>query len=516
MKRRACALLMSAVLFIALLPGTLAKAPSLIVALKLGSPHCVVGMGISQVDEGNAAVYPVSEQGRTLVPVSPIVKAFGGSSGWEADTGRVTFTLGENTVALLLGSDTILVNGVEGQLDVPAKAMNNRTYVPVRAVLEGLGLTVEYSAKHQIVVVADGVLDKDNLEALGQVKTLIEKTAPKGEAITLTQQSYALASGTVNAKVISVDPADPRVRITAAVPDGTLNVTRKLATTAQYSGATALINANFFEAYQTVKDPIGHIMIGGQFLYASTGISSLGITSTGEMRYGRPAVFVRIKTTDDGTARQWAAFEVNTLKQYAGQITIYTPARGATVPIAYAGAVLTVENGVSTGYRAVTVGEKVVIPAKGYLVYFSTEATKKDYFTVPEVGRKLALEPYLYQEDAEGFQLDGVQTMISGAPRLVKDGAIETYLEPQYAKDSRFTTNSAPRTAVGTTRDGKLLLVSVPAATIQQMRELMLKLGCVDAINLDGGASTGMYYKGQMLATPGRELVTTLQVFVTP
>ena len=46
------------------------------------------------------------------------------------------------------------------------------------------------------------------------------------------------------------------------------------------------------------------------------------------------------------------------------------------------------------------------------------------------------------------------------------------------------------------------------------MRELMLQLGCQDAVNLDGGASTGMYYNGQTLATPGRQLTTTLQVFV--
>ena len=96
----------------------------------------------------------------------------------------------------------------------------------------------------------------------------------------------------------------------------------------------------------------------------------------------------------------------------------------------------------------------------------------------------------------------------------MKDGAIETYLDPGFT-EARFTTSITPRTAVGTTADGKLLLVSVPSASIQQMRELMLQLGCQDAINLDGGASTAMYYNGQTLATPGRQLTTTLQVFVS-
>ena len=68
---------------------------------------------------------------------------------------------------------------------------------------------------------------------------------------------------------------------------------------------------------------------------------------------------------------------------------------------------------------------------------------------------------------------------------------------------------------MGVNGAGELLLVSVPGgATIQQMRELMLSLGCVDAFNIDGGASCGMYYNGSYLATPGREIPVTLQVFV--
>ena len=111
--------------------------------------------------------------------------------------------------------------------------------------------------------------------------------------------------------------------------------------------------------------------------------------------------------------------------------------------------------------------------------------------------------------------MENLVAMISGGPRLVQDGTIVTTLEPGFQED-RFTTATSPRTAVGINGQGKLLLVSVPGgATTQQMRELMLGLGCVDAFNLDGGASCGMYYNGQYLATPGRNLTVTLQVSVS-
>jgi exopolysaccharide biosynthesis protein len=125
------------------------------------------------------------------------------------------------------------------------------------------------------------------------------------------------------------------------------------------------------------------------------------------------------------------------------------------------------------------------------------------------------VQPYLFQPTADSFSLDGIVSIVSGGPRLVTDGRIDETMESAFSDQQRFGPNAASaRTAVGLTPDGSLLLVSVPGATIQQMRELMLALGCEDAFNLEGGASCGMYCQGKMLATPGRALTTTLQVFL--
>ena len=139
------------------------------------------------------------------------------------------------------------------------------------------------------------------------------------------------------------------------------------------------------------------------------------------------------------------------------------------------------------------------------------------WFRAPQVGDSMTMEYYLTKEDPEGFTLDNVVSVVSGGPRLVTDGAIDTYMEYNFSDTSRFgPTAASSRTAVGINGEGKLLLVSVSRATIQQMRELMLALGCVDAFCLDGGASCGMYCNGKYYSTPGRELTTTLQVFVAP
>lgn len=515
MKKKLTAALLALVLVLAVLPTALAAAPTLVVTMKINSPWCVIGSQVTQVDESNSKVTPVAERSRTLMPIRRVLEAFGGQVEWVPETNGVLCSLNGTEVELTLDSTTALVNGQPVELDVPAKAMNNRTFVPVRFVSENLGLTVEYESTNQIVIVADGGLDAGALTSIAQVKTLVEKTRPKGDPTSLTTKTYTLPSGKVTASVIRINMSDPRVTVKANVPYGLLNVTRSFDEICAASGATAVINANFFEAYKDVKDPIGHIMVNGQFVYGSTGRHSLGITADGEMRYGQPALFFRVKTVDGGTAQAWSGYEVNTLKQFAKQATLYTRARGASVPITYPGAVLVVEGGVTTDYRTVSAGETVSIPSNGFVLYYSKEVTATNYFKVPELGRKVEIEPYLFKEDAEGFTLDGVQTIVSGGPRLVKDGAIVTTLESMYTSDSRFTTQVSPRTAVGSTADNKLLLVSTSAASIQQMRELMDQLGCEDAINLDGGGSTAMYYKGNTIYSPGRKLVTTLQVFVS-
>jgi hypothetical protein len=338
-----------------------------------------------------------------------------------------------------------------------------------------------------------------------------EYTAYDSTTVSYQKKYVSTSGGTVTANVITVNTHSSRVKVKTAMVNNTVGATAAFSSIVQSSGAIAVINGNFFNAYDAFKVPIGHVMVNGEFLYGNSGISSLGITSSGDLRVGRPALFTRIKP--EGINTYWAAYEINVNTQISSGSVLYTPAFGKSVTPSVAGAVMTVENGKITAYKSVSAGQTVSIPTNGYVVFMGTEFTQTDYFRTPTVGTAVSREYYLRTEDEEGFTLDDVVSVVSGAPRLVKDGKIVTTLESGFT-EARFTTASTPRTAVGVDANDHLLLVSVPSATIQQMRELMLSLGCVDAINLDGGASCAMYYNGSYIATPGRALTVTLQVFL--
>ena len=113
--------------------------------------------------------------------------------------------------------------------------------------------------------------------------------------------------------------SDPRVSVKSAIVGNKLNATADFGSIVSYSGgATATINANFFESYEDIKDPIGPVMVNGNFVYGNSGsLTSLGITADGKMYYGRPSVFYRVITTDGGTAQQWSGYNLNVFEQYA-------------------------------------------------------------------------------------------------------------------------------------------------------------------------------------------------------
>jgi exopolysaccharide biosynthesis protein len=67
-----------------------------------------------------------------------------------------------------------------------------------------------------------------------------------------------------------------------------------------------------------------------------------------------------------------------------------------------------------------------------------------------------------------------------------------------------------PRTAVGVRADGRILLVTVDGRqpelsvgmTIAELATLLIELGAVEAVNMDGGGSTTMVVRGRVVNSP--------------
>jgi len=83
--------------------------------------------------------------------------------------------------------------------------------------------------------------------------------------------------------------------------------------------------------------------------------------------------------------------------------------------------------------------------------------------------------------------------VLVAGPILIKDSI------PRDLPDMKFASNRHPRTCVGITGESIIFMTidgrseTAAGMNLGEVQDYMLKLGCLDAINLDGGGSTSMW-----------------------
>lgn len=110
---------------------------------------------------------------------------------------------------------------------------------------------------------------------------------------------------------------------------------------------------------------------------------------------------------------------------------------------------------------------------------------------------------------------DGYDSVVCTGPRLVDGGT--AYVSPwsEGFHDSSIM-RKATRSALGVTKDNKLLLVTVNKPIyLSHLARIMRELGAVDALCLDGGSSTALYCKGRAYSHPGRKLTNLIVIYET-
>lgn len=101
---------------------------------------------------------------------------------------------------------------------------------------------------------------------------------------------------------------------------------------------------------------------------------------------------------------------------------------------------------------------------------------------------------------------------VQAGPRLLTDGKVSIDVKTEGFRDPKILTGGGARSALGLTRDHKLILLTTGGATIPQLAQIMKSAGAYQAMNLDGGASSGLYAGGKYLTTPGRLISNALIV----
>lgn len=116
---------------------------------------------------------------------------------------------------------------------------------------------------------------------------------------------------------------------------------------------------------------------------------------------------------------------------------------------------------------------------------------------------------YLSHQDLTNSSLQFTQ-LLSGSGWLVRNGV--SYIAKSAViegLDSNFVTEKAPRTCIGNFPNGTLAIFEVDGEEdiktgvgLAEFAEILVILGVSNAINLDGGGSSTVYYNGTVIDLP--------------
>jgi hypothetical protein len=265
--------------------------------------------------------------------------------------------------------------------------------------------------------------------------------------------------------------------------------------TAQRDLAIAGINGGYFN--RNNKLPLGAVRRDNQWLSGPIlNRGAIAWNNNGEFYFGRLTLNETLNTSNNQTL---PILFLNSAYVQNG-IARYTPTWGQTyTPLLDNEIIITVQNNQITnqtpgGKAGVT---SVTIPQNGYLLTLRGTATS-NAAKLP-IGTKVNIT-----SSTNSANFNRYPHIIGAGPLLIQNRQI--VLDAQSEKFSNaFIIERAARSAICTTSTGNLIIAAVhnraggPGPTLAEHAQLMQTMGCVNALNLDGGSSTSLYLGGQLL-----------------
>lgn len=377
-----------------------------------------------------------------------------------------------------------------------------------------------------IKVVAAGVLlalaSSIGLRSLRASDVPSESASTKA-ARSLTYQNDRIESAPWSTHVVKIARNDPSLEVRSTLARGTVLGLSRLSEQAlaiPSSAGTPLagVNGDFYERdfSRYAGDPRGLQIVDGELVSApanASGYCAFWIDAEGNPRTAD--VGSRFKATlPDGKTFRFGLNE----DRGSAEVVLYTPTLGRVTKTA-GGKELILENSGQGEWLPLRIGVTYSARVREVRDNGNTPLTKD--ILVLSFGPRLATNlPALVPgavvtlSTATEPDLRGARTAIGGGSIITRGGKAAKIERPKPTPGlNSYTINSMferhPRAAVGWSQthiylvevDGRQRGLSV-GMTLAELGAYMAKIGCEEAINLDGGGSATFWYRGRVVNSP--------------
>lgn len=171
------------------------------IILTIGQPNMLIN-GFEQSIDENGTV-PIIINDRTLLPVRAVVEAMGGSVEWNGDSQTVTLTRNNDVIRLIINSTESYFNDTPYTLDTAPVIINDRTMLPIRFIAENFGFDVEWDAERQRVIITELTESIPSQEAVeSTMAPAVSPSQSQDEEGNTNQENY---TGTITVTVNGTD-----------------------------------------------------------------------------------------------------------------------------------------------------------------------------------------------------------------------------------------------------------------------------------------------------------------------
>ncbi|HQK93704.1 MAG TPA: phosphodiester glycosidase family protein [Armatimonadota bacterium] len=322
--------------------------------------------------------------------------------------------------------------------------------------------------------------------------------------------------GPVVAHCVSADLRSGLYRVAVVPAGGEAAHRRTVSQIAAQSGAIAACNGGYFAPDNGW--PLGLMMCNKEWyrapmmnrtalLILDDGQIAIGnVTFTGQVQLGAGAT-LRVNGLNEWLPQDGSSAVVIHTRRWG---SAFTTRGSATFAVVRQGRVASVIDAKSS--------TQVPIPDDGFVVS-AVGAQPRAAVKAAQVGAPVAVSLRLDPE------VPRVRDALGGGPRLVYRG--QQWVTKQVERFRPDVADSrAPRTALGLTADGRVLLVAVDGRQpgysagllLEELAQLMISLGAVEAMAFDSGGSTALTVAGQVANSPsdGRERPVPNAVAILP
>ena len=436
----------------------------------------------------NGFLYTYQNNSYMMVPARGVFQSMGADVKWDGDTQTVKIIKDSLQIVLKINSTNAVVNGEGKDMPVPAIIKNGSTFLPLRFLAELIG---------------DNQVKWDDSTQTAAIPFNNSYIYVKAVDYSLDATSFTKKVDGVVVTAVRI-PYNSPYKPAVILANNQIGTTQSLYDMAKYYNADIAINGTFFNAYGGDPVPWNTIIKDGKVVHIVNVGSVFGFTANGQVKMDKLRISIVGGTNGSYSwPNNWYAYGFNHIPS-TNSVYIFTSEWGSHLGFNY-GINIVVENGV---VKDIEENQDVNIPADGYVI--NLNGSEEYLAKVFNVGKTVDYKINFTNDSGNPVDWSDVVEAVGAGPTLVKDGVVSADPVGEGFTEDKIVSLSYARSAIGVTAQGDILLVTTPEITVYQLAQIMKDLGAYNAMNLDGGASSGLYFKGGYLTKPGRDLSNAL------